>query len=226
LECLESTDFYSRLYALQLLSNLLKARPTVIQKCLLSSATGISRLVVSLNDNREAVRNETLLVLIALTDGNPEIQKLVAFENAFEILFAIIEQEGGVDGGIVVQDCLQLLGNLLRYNSSNQNYFRETRGVQRLVGVFPAGDNAGHWPSQRASNTILTLAVTRVLISKGGAGTKNNQEALAQAGAINKFIDLALSIDPPSPVSASVNPIFEGLTSGPPSMRRSPSREL
>jgi hypothetical protein len=66
------------------------------------------------------VRNETLLVLIALTDGNPEIQKLVAFENAFEVLFAIIEQEGGVDGGIVVQDCLQLLGNLLRYNSSNQ----------------------------------------------------------------------------------------------------------
>src|SRR5271156_5803639 len=137
LECLESPDFYSRLYSLQLLSNLLKARPTLVQKCLLSSALGISRLVASLNDNREAVRNgttssltllfvgvglilETLLVLIGLTDGHPEIQKLVAFENAFEMLFVIIEQEGGVDGGIVVQDCLQLLANLLRYNSSNQ----------------------------------------------------------------------------------------------------------
>jgi intracellular protein transport protein USO1 len=132
LECLESPDFYSRLYSLQLLSNLLKARPTLIQNCLLSSALGISRLVASLNDNREAVRNgthpflleklilETLLVLIALTEGNPEIQKLVAFENAFETLFVVIEQEGGVDGGIVVQDCLQLLTNLLRYNSSNQ----------------------------------------------------------------------------------------------------------
>jgi hypothetical protein len=63
---------------------------------------------------------ETLLVLIGLTEGNPEIQKLVAFENAFEVLFAIMEQEGGVDGGIVVHDCLQLLANLLRYNSSNQ----------------------------------------------------------------------------------------------------------
>jgi len=60
------------------------------------------------------------LVLIALTEGNPEIQKLVAFENAFETLLVVIEQEGGVDGGIVVQDCLQLLTNLLRYNSSNQ----------------------------------------------------------------------------------------------------------
>jgi len=55
-----------------------------------------------------------------MTDGNAEIQKLVAFENAFETLFGIMEQEGGVDGGIVVQDSLQLLANLLRYNSSNQ----------------------------------------------------------------------------------------------------------
>jgi intracellular protein transport protein USO1 len=196
LDCLESSDFYSRLYALQLLSNLLKARAVLVQKCLLLSPLGISRLVASLNDNREAVRNgihihsasanpETLLDLIGLTDGNSEIQKLVAFENAFEILFAIIEQEGGVDGGIVVQDCMQLLTNLLRYNSSNQvchldvilrqNYFRETRGVQRLVGVLPSGDNAGHWPPQRVNNTILSLAVTRMLISRGGTGTKNNQ---------------------------------------------------
>jgi len=63
---------------------------------------------------------ETLLVLIGMTDGNAEIQKLVAFENAFDALFGIMEQEGGVDGGIVVQDSLQLLANLLRYNSSNQ----------------------------------------------------------------------------------------------------------
>jgi intracellular protein transport protein USO1 len=57
LECLDSPDFYSRLYALQMLSNLLKARPTVIQKCLLTSPLGISRLVASLNDAREEVRN-------------------------------------------------------------------------------------------------------------------------------------------------------------------------
>jgi intracellular protein transport protein USO1 len=97
----------------------------------LSSGLGISRLVASLSDKREEVRNrkslflhslilETVLVLIGLTNGNSEIQKLLAFENAFDILFAIIEQEGGTDGGIVAEDCLQLLANLLRYNSSNQ----------------------------------------------------------------------------------------------------------
>lgn len=41
--------------------------------------------------------------------------------------------------------------------------------------MFPSGDNGGHWPSQRVSNTILALAVTRLLISKGGVGTTNNQ---------------------------------------------------
>lgn len=61
LDCLESPDFYSRLYSLQLLSNLLKARTAFVQKCLLSSPLGISRLVASLSDNREAVRNGILI---------------------------------------------------------------------------------------------------------------------------------------------------------------------
>ena len=78
------------------------------------------------------IDSETLLVLIGLTDGNPEIQKLVAFENAFEILFVIIEQEGGVDGGIVVQDCLQLLANLLQYNSSNQVLYLQIKLIIEL----------------------------------------------------------------------------------------------
>ena len=59
-------------------------------------------------------------MLISLTENNADIQKIVAFENAFERLLEIIAEEGGLNGGIIVQDCLHLILNLLRYNVSNQ----------------------------------------------------------------------------------------------------------
>jgi hypothetical protein len=59
-------------------------------------------------------------LLISLTENNADIQKIVAFENAFEKLLEIITEEDGLNGGIIVQDCLHLILNLLRYNVSNQ----------------------------------------------------------------------------------------------------------
>jgi len=76
-----------------------------------------------------AGRIEGLLLLISLTESNADLQKIVAFENAFERLLAIIEEEGAVSGGIIVQDCLQLVQNLLRYNVSNQVRRRVASGV-------------------------------------------------------------------------------------------------
>ena len=55
-----------------------------------------------------------------MTQGNADIQKIIAFESAFERITEIIFQEGGINGDIVVQDCLQLMINLLKYNISNQ----------------------------------------------------------------------------------------------------------
>lgn len=77
-------------------------------------------------------------MLIHLTKGNPNIQKIVAFENAFDRLFDIIAQEGGVDGGIVVEDCLLLMLNLLRGNNSNQNFFTEGLLIVETVYTFLA----------------------------------------------------------------------------------------
>lgn len=65
------------------------------------------------------------MLLTQLTKGNANIQKIVAFENAFDRLFDVIQQEGNSDGGIVVQDCLSLMLNLLKGNISNQNFFKE-----------------------------------------------------------------------------------------------------
>ncbi len=66
------------------------------------------------------LRNEALLLLPAMLAGNADLQKIVAFSGAFEKLFEIVHQEGGVDGGIVVQDALTVVGGLLRFNVSNQ----------------------------------------------------------------------------------------------------------
>lgn len=63
---------------------------------------------------------EGLLLMISLTETNADIQKIVAFGNTFERLLAIIEEEEGISGGIIVQDSLSLTHNLLRYNVSNQ----------------------------------------------------------------------------------------------------------
>lgn len=121
LDNLSNHDFYIRFSILQLLSTLQSHRPVPLQDNILASGMGVSRLMDLLDDRREIIRNEVLLLLIAITEQNAEIQKIVAFENAFDRLFHIIKEEGGaVLGGIVAQDCLQLIHNLLRYNMSNQ----------------------------------------------------------------------------------------------------------
>ena len=74
--------------------------------------------------------------MTALTKDNADIQKIVAFENAFERLLAIIYEEGQSDGGIVVSDCVNLMLNLLRGNASNQVCVPERRassGPARLI---------------------------------------------------------------------------------------------
>lgn len=68
---------------------------------------------------------QALILLIHLTKGNANIQKIVAFENAFDRLFDVIADEGYADGGIVVEDCLFIVHNLLKNNTSNQNFFKE-----------------------------------------------------------------------------------------------------
>ena len=60
-------------------------------------------------DSREVLRNDALILLIQLTKGNSNLQKIVAFENAFDKIVDIIEVEGYSDGGIVVEDCLRLV---------------------------------------------------------------------------------------------------------------------
>ena len=51
---------------------------------ILVAPQGVPKLMDLLSDSREVVRNDALLLLIKLTKGHTNIQKIVAFENAYE----------------------------------------------------------------------------------------------------------------------------------------------
>ncbi|KAI9761572.1 MAG: 5'-3' exoribonuclease 2 [Chaenotheca gracillima] len=202
LDLLDTAEFYSRLYSLQLLSAILSARPDRTQECVFTAPLGISRLVAVLDDKREAIRNEGLLLLTSLTPSSSELQKLVAFENAFERVFSLIIAEGSLThGGIIIQDCLSLLANLLRLNVSNQSFFRETGCVPKIARLIAEAvkdqdtiDGVAEWAKpQRDKNLWGVLALLRLFLVQGGLGTQANQLAFWQSGIAVQVLKLAFS---------------------------------
>ncbi|KAI9674114.1 MAG: hypothetical protein M1817_001932 [Caeruleum heppii] len=211
LDLLDTQDFYSRLYALQLLAAILSARPDRTQECVFTAPLGISRLVAVLDDRREAIRNEALLLLTSLTPSSTELQKLVAFENAFDRVFDLIRAEGSLThGGIVIQDCLSLLANLLRLNVSNQSFFRETGCIPKLASLISdavkdqdSEEGIAEWAKpQRDKNVWGVLAVVRLFLVSGGLGTQANQAAFWHSGVLTEVLHLAFSTSTDTAVRA------------------------
>ncbi len=67
---------------------------------------GVVRLMDMMAE-REVVRNEALLLMIVLTHSNADIQKIAAFEGAFDRLFKIIkcalQAARGIPAGTIVR---------------------------------------------------------------------------------------------------------------------------
>src|SRR3989338_5725229 len=108
LNLLDETDFYVRYSSIELLRAILdNGKLLPVQDSILARTMGMDSLLGLLSDSREAIRNEALLLLVVLTQGNEEIQKIVAFNNIFERLAQLISELQLNDGGIVVVDCLK-----------------------------------------------------------------------------------------------------------------------
>ncbi|CAN4127324.1 unnamed protein product [Withania somnifera] len=166
LSLLSEEDFYVRYYTLQLLTALLNNAPQRLQEAILSIPRGITRLMDMLMD-REVIRNEALLLLTYLTREAEEIQKIVVFEGAFEKIFSIIKEEGGSEGGVVVQDCLELLNNLLRNSASNQVLLRETLGFDQLLSVLKLRGTTYKFSQEKTINLLSVLETINLLIMGG-----------------------------------------------------------
>lgn len=213
LDFLDTTDFYSRLYSLQLLAAILSARTERTEECIFTAPLGITRLVAILDDQRDAIRNEGISLLTDLTPSSSEIQKLVAFENAFEKILAIVEAEGALsEGGRTVEDCLIFLANLLRRNASNQSLFRESGCTNRLadmLGQFlraqnQEGDLSDWAAAQRNRNIYAFLAVVRLFLLPHSVGTQQNQNTFWKHGLSHHILQLAFSRDAQVQIKAEV----------------------
>ncbi len=157
-------------------------------------------------DSREVLRNDALLLLIQLTKGHANLQKIVAFENAFDKLVDIVEVEGYSDGGIVVEDCLRLMLNLLRNNASNQTFFREGSYIQR-IGLFFDLDLSEEelevgWAAQKVSNMLYMLSVVRTLVSPSNPTqvTTSCQNTINSCGLLNKFCNILMAAGIPADI--------------------------
>jgi hypothetical protein len=211
LDLLETSDFYSRLYVLQLLTAIYAARPERTQESVLGAALGTSRLVSTLEDPRDAVRNAGLVFLGDLTQSSVELQKLVAFEGTFDRVFSLLNAEGGLqEGGIIVQDCLDLLANLVRQNSSNQSLFRESGCVPKLAELLQTayapieGDAEAHTlpNTQRDKNIWGLLAVIRLFLVSGSVGTNINQKTFEKHGLLQQVLDITFKDFTEAPIRA------------------------
>jgi hypothetical protein len=210
---LGSNDFYGRLYSLQLLTAILSARAERTEECIFTAPLGISRLVSVLEDQREAVRNEAVTLLTFLTATSIDIQKLVGFESAFDRIFNIVDTDGSLaEGGRSVEDCFILLANLLRRNTTNQSLFRESGCISRLADLLgrllraqSEEPELADWAlAQRNRNVYAFLAVIRLFLTPGSAGTAQNQLSLWKQGVGYNVLQLAFSHEAHMQIKAEV----------------------
>lgn len=117
-------------------------------------------------------------------------------------------------GGVVIQNCLSLLANLLRFNISNQSFFRETGCVPKLAQIVTdavknqnSGDGMADWAKpQQDKNIWGILAVIQLFLIKGGLGTQANQLAFWHSGILRQVVNLAFGNSTGLAVRAKVWP--------------------
>jgi hypothetical protein len=131
------------------------------------------------------------------------LQKLFVFEDAFTKVFNMVHADGGLlQGGIVVQDCLSLLASLIRFNASNQTNIREMGHIARFAALLPGAkkqkkpranpEDDDDWTSPQSDKNIWgLLAIMRMFLVKGSAGTPQNQTAFQKHGLLRQLLNIA-----------------------------------
>ncbi|KAJ7722055.1 p115 like vesicle tethering protein [Mycena maculata] len=204
---LADNAFYTRFATLQYLSTLLQNRRQIVQGYFLKAPSGSASVILVLEDKREIIRNVAVTMVQALISQSADIQKVLAFEGAFEKLFNTVTQEGGVEGGVVTQEALSCVDGLLRFNTSNQSYFRETPLPPVLCSLllFPPNlalhDAAPQefalqfWDDQKLSNASFVVGIMGMLISSSKGNSTQEVSAYTRC-----LVEIALASNAPTPL--------------------------
>ncbi len=107
--------------------------------------------------------------------------------------------------GVVVEDCLIVLQNLLKLNSSNQNFFKEGSYIQRLLPFLDI-PNATLWNAQKATNLLFMLQVIRTLVSPNNPlqVTSSCQKVMQQSGLLEKLCVILMASGIPADILTEV----------------------
>jgi hypothetical protein len=176
-----------------------------VQAAVLGAPLGVVRLMDLLACGQEVLRNEALLLLVGLCSGCEEMAKIAAFEGAFERLLGLVREEGGpCGGGVLVQDALELVANLLRGSPANARLFREMGHAAAAPGLLrydppPPGAAAGG-----AAAAAAGFAEAAAAAAAGGGGGGFGGLAAAAAGGAGAAA-AALAAAPGMPPQAAAN---------------------
>lgn len=125
----------------------------------------------------------------------------------------MIKSEGSLaHGGLVVQDCLSLLANLLDLNPSNQSLFRETGFVPQLAQLLSDDVDRGATENDEApvpnpskdKNLWGLMAVLRMFLVNKSLGTQANQASFEKYGLLRLILNLGFSTSVGNPIRAEV----------------------
>ena len=170
--------------------------------------------MATLDDPRDAVRTEALVLLKDLSRTSEELQKLIVFEDAFNKIFNLIQADGSLTQGTdVVQDCLSLLAHLIQSNTSNQTNFRELGHVAKLAALLPGAkkqkkarsslEEDDDWVSPSADKNLWgLLAILRMFLVRGSISTLPNQNAFVKHGILQQVVNMAF--DPASTIPIKI----------------------
>ena len=183
LQLLEQRQLFVRLGAVQLLIIINRHQSRELQDSILFNPTAIMQLMDMLGDKEEMIRNEVLLLITGLASSNAEIQKIASINGAFERLFDIMKEEGNC--GVIVNDCFQLMQNLLHENSVTQRFFREMSSIDRL-GEF-LGEECTESKSKLKTAKLVLGIVEELGIGIPG-DTQNNAHVAANQEQLGRHV--------------------------------------